>query len=296
MRYDTHPLTDDAPPPAGSSIPLESTAGTLLTSTIYPFGLQIDAGPGDMERSGHANIQDLDIPWLKGAVRDHRYVVLRGFQPFVDKEHMAGYCRQWGQLLTWNFGEVLDLKVHQSPDNYLFTHGNVPFHWDGAFAKAVPSFMVFHCLAAPGAGAGGESLFCDTTRLWQSASEDQRTLWRNTDIIYRTEKRQHYGGEIKRPLIHHHPVTGEITMRFAERLNGDSVQLNPIELDCDTLSNSELDALIDDLTPLLYDRGICARHAWQTGDIVIIDNHALLHGRTAFHADHDRHLRRVHVI
>jgi len=37
-------------------------------------------------------------------------------------------------------------------------------------------------------------------------------------------------------------------------------------------------------------------HHWRTGDIVIADNHALLHGRRAFKQDAKRHLRRVNIL
>ncbi|MCB0417979.1 MAG: TauD/TfdA family dioxygenase, partial [Bdellovibrionales bacterium] len=37
-------------------------------------------------------------------------------------------------------------------------------------------------------------------------------------------------------------------------------------------------------------------HEWKTGDVVLSDNHTLLHGREAFVSGSPRHLRRVHVL
>jgi alpha-ketoglutarate-dependent taurine dioxygenase len=47
---------------------------------------------------------------------------------------------------------------------------------------------------------------------------------------------------------------------------------------------------------LLYNPAYCIDHVWRPGDIVIADNHALLHGRRAVVESGDRHIRRVNVM
>jgi len=45
-------------------------------------------------------------------------------------------------------------------------------------------------------------------------------------------------------------------------------------------------------------RGVVATHLLITGDLMVIDNHRMAHGRTAFQADPDRaqrHLRRSYA-
>jgi alpha-ketoglutarate-dependent taurine dioxygenase len=54
------------------------------------------------------------------------------------------------------------------------------------------------------------------------------------------------------------------------------------------------------MAALLRDPQNCAEHAWRAGDVLIADNHALLHGRKAFvKAFVDaarRHIRRVNIL
>ena len=53
---------------------------------------------------------------------------------------------------------------------------------------------------------------------------------------------------------------------------------------------------MDDLRTRLHDPRHCYEHAWRTGDIVIAENHSLLHGRNAFRGSTTRHMQRVQII
>jgi alpha-ketoglutarate-dependent taurine dioxygenase len=242
-----------------------------------------------------ADIRGIPISTLRQWTLTHSVVVLRGFSP-LPREEMIAYARSWGEILTWNFGEVLDLVVHEKPQNYLFTPGNVPFHWDGAFARVVPSFQFFQCRKAPAPGAGGETLFSQTTRAWQLASPAQQEVWAKVEITYTTDKVAHYGGKVTVPLLSRHPQTSAPTLRFAEELNDESVKLNPLFLDIAGLPPEEHPRFLEELRQLLYDPTVCYAHAWRDGDLLLADNHALLHGRNPFKADTPRHLQRIHII
>ncbi len=45
---------------------------------------------------------------------------------------------------------------------------------------------------------------------------------------------------------------------------------------------------------MLYDRRVCLYFSWQTGDVLVSDNFAMLHTRTAFEGESDRELWRIH--
>lgn len=257
--------------------------------TLDPFGLLLEA------IGFQASIHQFIPSELRALVLRHRLVILRGFAVF-DRNSLIKYCRTFGDLLSWDFGYVLDLVVHENPQNYLFTNGNVPFHWDGAFAAAEPSFLFFQCLKAPLADGGGQSLFCDTTRVWQQLSCQKQELWEQIKINYRTEKVAHYGGVTTKHLVCQHPHTNEVILRFAEPLNEESVALNPLHLDVLGLSFHQHLQFLSDLKTMLYLPENCYCHQWCDGDILIADNHALLHGRRPFSSNSPRHLQRVHIL
>jgi len=238
------------------------------------------------------SLADLDIARLREEVLQHRVLVLRGFAA-LDSQEYIDCASGWGEILRWNFGEILNVRVDPQATNYLFTCGNVPHHWDGAFAAQVPFLQLFQCLESPGPGSGGETVFCDTVRLWKQASEEQRQRWSGVRVHYQTDKLAHYGGSICAPLVARHPLTGETTLRFAEPPDEETAPLNPLSLE---VEGAALPELLQELRPLLYSDDYCYNHCWQPGDYVIADNHALLHARRPFREAASRHLQRIHIL
>ena len=237
----------------------------------------------------------MPIGALRALVLEHRVLVIRGYEPLAPAE-LVDYCRRWGELLEWDFGFMLDVVEHPNPTNYLFTTSSVPFHWDGAFAKQAPSFQLFQCLKAGDASDGGETLFADTIAIVADADANARARWRDIRISYAMEKVAHYGGRMTAPLIGRHPVLDRETLRFSEPLREDTAKLNELELEVHGIGRDRVKELFAELRTLLYDPRYCYAHSWQAGDILIADNHALLHGRNKYPSGQRRHLQRVQVL
>jgi alpha-ketoglutarate-dependent taurine dioxygenase len=258
---------------------------------LQPFGARMQA---DHPQSSPATLK---AKALRNLVARHRLVVLRGFAD-LDKLGFVYFGRSFGELFEHEFGYLFELVVHENPKNYFFTSGRVPFHWDGAFFDQVPSLLLFRCLRAPAAAAGGETIFCDTTRVLANASESDREHWRRLELEYSTEKVAHYGGTVRRMLISRHPVTEDEVIRFGEP--DGAVALNPLHADFfddgRRLADAEKREFLRDFIPRLYAPDVMRSHVWQEGDYLIADNHALLHGRNAFPSAGPRHLFRVNVL
>ena len=261
----------------------------IVVEELEPFGLLVKP------REPGSSLKALEPRLLGELTQAHRFIVLRDFESLgASPADFVNYAESWGEILHWNFGAVLDLVVHDDPNNYLFTTEDVPFHWDGAFARVVPRFMLFRCLRAPSLAAGGQTLLCDTVRLCQKLDVSRRERWQHTALTYRTEQRQHYGGSITQTMVVPHPTTGEWTLRYAEPVA--EHRLNPLFIDHPELSDSELSDLHQEMRSLLYAPEVCVAHPWEAGDVLIVDNHALLHGRRPFLDASSRHLQRIHVI
>ena len=255
---------------------------------LAPFGRCLTA-------EGAPSLSALDPDDLRATLARDRLLVLRGFAPPDEPQAFAALCRRWGELLRWDFGEVFEVAQRPDPQNYLFTSGDVPLHWDGAFAAQVPWLQVFHCRAAP--GERGETVFVDTIGVWERADAETRARWEPVVIGYTTEKVAHYGGEIEARLIQPHPLSQAPTIRFAEGPRAETVDLNTPRLEVRRCRDGDdPQALIAELTDALYDPRHVYAHRWQAGDFVIADNHALLHGRRPYVADAPRCLWRVHVL
>src|SRR5215208_2489013 len=159
---------------------------------LSPFGLVVKA---DVPQT---DLSTVSVSLVKELIDEHRVLIFRNFAPPAGNA-FPEFCEKFGELLEWDFGAVNDLVVHQEPQNYLYTNHAVPFHWDGAFINRSPHYIIFHCDLAP--RSGGETLFCDTTRVLEDASSEQRKLWEKIVITYSTEKIVHYGGTFTSPMI-----------------------------------------------------------------------------------------------
>lgn len=253
---------------------------------LKPFGLMITS------QANHDFTQVMTPDEIRELVRKHRVVIFRGWTA-IDKPAFVNFAATLGELLQWEFGYVMEMKAEVQPKNYLFTHDHVPFHWDGAFHQ-VPRFLLFHCIAAPVINAGGETLYADTTSLWQSASAAERKQWQACQLQITTEKIVHYGGEIIVPLVQKHIDTNETIIRFAEPVP--SPMLNPVNVEIIQPENSNSENMLHDLSARCYDPRYCYEHTWQENDFLIADNYALIHARNAFKQFSPRHLRRIQVL
>ena len=260
-----------------------SPAYTLEPQT--PFGLLVRA-----TAPGHT-IAGISADQITEWVRTHRILIFRGFVLF-DKTQFALYAQQLGEPLQWPFGAINELKVKPDAKNYLYTPSAVPLHWDGAFIGRIPYLIFFQCVKAPRAEDRGGTTFADTGRALARASAAQRARWAIATLRYRTEKIVHYGGTLTQRLLQAHPVTGEPTLRFAEPVH----DLNPVHVEVLHATPDEQAALIAELQTALYAPEVFYVHTWEDNDIVLADNHVLLHGRDAFLNPNERHIQRINLL
>lgn len=256
---------------------------------IEPFGISVT------EEEGHGSLWDLPPDELEQMVEENKVVVLRGFDILPEAEFTAVASR-FGPLLTWEFGDILNLRIEKNPQNHLFTAGRVELHWDGAYIQDVPRFSLFQCLYSEAHAGGGETLFTNTVKLVSEASEDDRLFWSGVRINYRTDKAAHYSGDITVPLLGAHPYTQQPTIRYIEPYNEDNMEVNPVYIKVFGIGDLEEREFLEDFTARLYAPEVMYRHVWRRGDFLIYDNHALLHGRARIQGNVRRHLQRIHIL
>jgi len=88
------------------------------------------------------------------------------------------------------------------------------------------------------------------------------------------------------PLVVRHPVHNTPCMRWHEPWPASKTKYSTCENDSQEIC--------DVVTEMLYDRRVCLRFSWDQGDVLVSDNTAMLHTRTAFTGDSDREMWRIH--
>lgn len=262
----------------------------MQLSTLFPFGIAVSA-----EFEGQS-LLELNKDNIIDLIDKHAMLVFRGYSLLDDAQYIQ-FAKQFGPLLAWEFGEILELKIRTNPANHIFTAGRVELHWDGAFVGDRPHYNLFQCLQGSAEGAGGETLFVNTYEVLAKANSTQLEHWKKITIDYQTEKKAHYGGRIQESLVSINPYNGEKVIRYIEPFNEDNEQINPMQARIGAYSNADSDQFLRDFTKRLYKDDVMYNHTWKTGDFLIADNSCLLHGRSRFRNNNaQRHIKRINIL
>jgi alpha-ketoglutarate-dependent taurine dioxygenase len=271
------------------TLPSISDSDQYSVEPISPFGVLLRPAAG-------AEVTDLPIDDLRRLAREHHVVVLRGSGRVLTWDELAAYAERWGSIFHWNGKPIVDVEADDKPKDHVLSTTRVSFHWDSMYMDQVAEFQIFHSVRAVPSEQGGRTLFTDTTRVLEDASEATRAAWESLTLSYWTEKASHYGGTSPTsPLVVPHPDRGFPTMRYLEPVP-DPVYPNRPTVTFHDTSDERRAELEQELKDTLYDPRHCYAHSWQTGDILIADNYTLLHAREAFPAESKRLLRRVHIL
>ena len=267
------PAAPHAAAPAYAVSPLDP-AGLLMTATASAARL-----PG--------------IADLRRHVEESRIVVVRGasIPPELDLSALSELAESTDGPGTAAQARSFDVYADAgAPDGHrsvIRSHERLPFHWDldGGAAEHAPRFVAYYCVTAPEQGSGGQTLFCDTTRLLALCPESVRDrLAALRMAVFRGKSCLESW-----PLVQPHPVPGRgLTLRVVEPAEASPAGLRFVIVGTDDPASAAAE-----IVGLLYDPRYCYRHEWERGDLVIIDNRSVLHARQAFAHDSPRRLRRI---
>ena len=161
-------------------------------------------------------------------------------------------------------------------------------HIDDAFYYSPPGIDVFHCLT--NTYEGGLSIYVDGFAIADSIQADEPDAYEALTTLPVSHIRRH-PGEIdlrsRGPLISIDETGRPCGIRYFDRA------LAPLDVD-----PHDIDRLYDAIRQFnqrMVSADFVASIRIQTGDAVLIDNHRVMHGRTAFDPSAGRHIRLCHV-
>lgn len=189
-----------------------------------------------------------------------------------------------GDPVEYGFGTKLTLEPQESSDNLQFTTEGMRLHADSTFNSGPPvKYIGMQCLTAP--EVGGETLVARSAAFFENAPKDLLETMRNIVIEYRNRVDSYY----------------------KDRPEGDHPRLAPIQIDPDTGERKIVVGFTDPNDPLrthdaavvgydpknsatllhrieeaLHLPDVLYAHRWRVGEIMVLDNRRVLHGRAAF--------------
>lgn len=263
-------------------------AGEASKSDVSKDLILWDAGLDTLPEADFAAALESDARLLEmlNALRRYGFVRVRGVPS--EEDGMQGLINRIGPLRRTNWGGIADVKsVPQAYDLTMTQRGLEP-HTDNPYRDPIPGYIWLHCLT--NAAAGGDSTLVDgfmaARRLREESPEHFECLTQLATEFFYTDETTHLEGE--GPLIELDSQGRLHRVRFSNRTERVPAH-DPDVLERYYAARQRFYELItsDELTVHLK---------LDPGEMLIMDNYRLFHGRTAFQLEGGvRHMRQGYV-
>jgi alpha-ketoglutarate-dependent taurine dioxygenase len=183
-------------------------------------------------------------------------------------------------------GSVVDVRSVAEPNNLGCTSRALPVQTDHPYRDPVPGFQMLHCLSA--AGQGGESLFVDGLAAAERIRAHDPDAFSNLSQIPILYRFQDAGVD----LASERTMLEVDTLGQFRAIHYDDHSIAPLPFKGSRLKKYY--AAYRELAELLRDPARAVVYRLQPGDLVLLDNSRILHGRTAFSAG-GHHLQKCYL-
>lgn len=236
-----------------------------------------------------------DDAQLQEKLREFGFVIL----PPVDgmprrlDEIMAGL----GEPVEYKFGSKLTIKPEEGTDNSQFSTRGMPLHTDAVLnAGGDVSYFGMECFEAP--EEGGETIVASSAAFFEVAPPELVETLRGVTIEYRSRVDGYYkeaadGTHPVEAPIRVDPVTGGDTLYIA--LDDPEDETRNYSARVVGFSDEASAALLREVDEVLRRPEVAYAHRWQVGEIVVLDNRRVVHGRAPFPPTSSRKLVRLSV-
>ncbi|MDJ0768667.1 MAG: TauD/TfdA family dioxygenase [Ilumatobacter sp.] len=216
----------------------------------------------------------------------HGYVVFRNTP--TEPDTVRRVANRLGYIVGQNFGWVFDVRTEPDPTDLAYTSIGLLAHTDQPYRRPVPGIQLLHCLAneAP----GGDSTLVDglaAAGAIAAAEPDLHAALASTEVIYP------YDMGTDTVVNHGHILEYDRRGRFLRMMFNTKLD-SPV-----FRSGIDLDAWYAGrrwLVGWLNDPSHQVTFRLEPGDLMFMDNHRVLHGRTAFDPSRGgRHLQGCYI-
>ncbi|MEM8705963.1 MAG: TauD/TfdA family dioxygenase [Actinomycetota bacterium] len=222
---------------------------------------------------------DLDEPGVAAATvgflgdfAEHGFVIMRD-TPVVEGT-VAEVANHIGYISGNNFGWVFDVRNEPKPTDLAYTAIGLKPHTDGPYRKSQPGLQLLHCLAND--AEGGDSVLVDGLAATEALRRERLDLHEVLATV-EVEFRYDMGNDVvidRGPVIQLDAMGRFRQLRFNTKLDF-PVPVDGVDLDAWYEGRRWLAEWMDDPAHQVAFR-------LDAGDLMFMDNHRVLHARTAF--------------
>jgi len=238
----------------------------------------------DLSRFHLPSVRESDELRYQVLERLHRYglAIFTDASPDTGVEHAASL---FGYLRETNYGRVSDIKVEPVARTFADLPQSAPLHTDDAFRVFPPGFIILHAVQ-PSADGAGASLFLDGFEVMRRLREQRPSA---IELLARAPIR----------FSRLHPGEDDFV------LHGKMLRLDPegevsaVRLGLHNISPPDLDE--EDVEPfydalrrvdkMVRDPELRIVRRLEAGELVLLDNERVLHGRESFDGSGGRHIK-----
>ena len=186
------------------------------------------------------------------------------------------------------YGRDFHVRVDGGDNDSSYTGAAIGPHADGAYFPHPPGLQLLHCWHADDTGGGGQSLLLDGMRVAEEMRRLHPDAWQllcDTPLEYEFRDGRDW-------LLARHPVFAYDADGSFARIVFNNHDRRPL-LEAGSVPPQHADAVYDALAAL---SGVLAapqqqaRFTLRPGDVLIMHNHRVLHGRSGFSGASRRHL------
>ena len=260
---------------------IKSLLALPATPVLDTWDRSTVAAPPTARHGAVAADADALLGWLRQVDR-LGFGLLQGV-PIIDGE-VTRVAELFGFVRETNYGRFFDVRSVVDPTNLANTSLGLAAHTDNPYREPVPTLQLLHCLAS--SASGGENIVVDGFRIADEVRRQQPDGFgllanRGVSFSYRDEATDL---STTAPLIE---------LDSAGNVRG--VRFNARSMQPPSLPTDEMVAWFDSyllFARLLADRAYQVQFRLEPGDLFIVNNRRVLHGRSAYEASAgSRHLQ-----
>lgn len=239
--------------------------------------------PGHLPEAPHAEVASGTAAlrdWLAD-IASFGYAILRDV-PLAEGE-VTRVAELFGHVRETNYGRYFDVRSVVEPTNLAYTGLALGAHTDNPYRDPAPTLQLLHCLGS--SAEGGDSILTDgfaAAAALREQSPEQFELLAGTPIRFR------YADDAT-DLVADVPVIALDQRGEVAAIHFNNRSKAPLAL-AEELVEPYYDAYRA-FARLLEHPGHQVRFRLQAGDLFVVDNTRVLHGRTGFSGEGERHLQ-----